>query len=133
MKIVLYLLSGVLTAPGAMLAYFFWTVIGASKQKGLAGLFFYALKHIYDTLVWGYWLVLPGFVIWLILAFLPKYRLIGASGMAIIAVISLIELFAAAGPPKSPDDLFIPVISLGGLSLNLWLIWSEATSILNHQ
>jgi hypothetical protein len=63
----------------------------------------------------------------LTLAFLPKYRLIGALGMAFVATASLIGVFVATGVPKALGELFIPALSLAGLLVNLWLIWAGAT------
>jgi hypothetical protein len=124
-KIVFYLLSGVLILPGVTLAYFYWTVIEASQKKGLWDLIIFLVKQAYHTLVWGWWMVVPGLLIWLSLAFFPKYRILGAGFMALVSAASIVEFFVATGLPRVADDLFIPAISLVGLSLSVWLIWSD--------
>lgn len=127
-KIILYLIAGILTAPGAALAYFVWTVDGATRQKNLFELLFFVFDRFIDTIAWSFWLLLPGVTIWLVFALVAKYRFVGASGMALIAVASLIVMFAVSGPPKASGDLFFPFLSLAGLLLNGWLVWTQVAA-----
>jgi len=128
MKILLYLLGGVLIAPGAALTYFIWSVTGAIHQKNLMELLLFVMVRLLDTLIWAMWILLPLVIVWLVLAFLPKYRLIGASAMAGIALVSIVEMCVVAGSFKDPNNLFIPGLSLSGLFLNGWIVWSDASS-----
>jgi hypothetical protein len=124
LKSILYLLSGVLILPGALLAYFFWTITGATKQKDLFAVIFFIFDHFIDLLMWALWFIIPALIIWLILAFIARFRIYGAGPMALLALVSLIAMFAAADPPKEAGELFIPVLSFAGLLINLWLVWN---------
>jgi hypothetical protein len=123
MKAIPYLLSGVLVAPGVLFAYFVWTMTQAIRQENFFKFLFYLLVQAVRMLEWGFGIVLLVVVAWIALAFVPKYRWLGALGMGVLAVVSLIEIFAATGPPKSLDDLSFPMLSVIGLALNAWLVW----------
>jgi hypothetical protein len=126
MKAISYLLSGLLITPGALLAYYVWTVSQAIRQGEQGGLFkvlLYLLIHAVRMLEWGIYLIAAALVIWITLAFVPKYRWVGAIGMAVIALVSLVEFFVATGAPKTANDLSLPILSVAGLALNLWLVW----------
>jgi len=120
-KILVYLASGIITLPGALLAYFVWTVKGMSDSKNIFDALFFLLVNAVRLLEWGILLILASLMIWLTLAFVPKYRFIGALGMSLVALATLTEFFIVWWPPRSPGDLFLPFISLTGLFLNLWL------------
>jgi hypothetical protein len=122
LKSILYLLGGVLTLPGALLACFIWSVSEAARQKGLFQLLFFVLKRTVDLMDWTLWIIIPSLLAWLILAFFVKFRVYGAAPMAMIALVSLIVMLAT-NPPKSAGDLFFPILSLAGLLINFWLIW----------
>ena len=123
MKAIPYLLGGALIAPGALLAYFIWSVNGAIRQQSLLKFIIYLCKQFLFTLEWAYWFIFPAILVWLALAFIAKYRWLGALGMSVVAIASLIEFFAIGGPPKSINELFFPVMSASGLALNIWLAW----------
>jgi hypothetical protein len=127
-KIVLYLFGGLLTAPGALLAFFFWNVGQAAQQKGLLQMLWFAFMRFLDLFEWLFAIVVPVLVIWLVLAFVPKYRIIGESGAALAAAASIFMMFAYGSPPRL-DQLFVPIISFVGLALNLWLIWWELAQL----
>ena len=122
-KAIFYLLGGAFILPGALLAYFLWTVTGATKQKNLFALIFFIFDHFVDLLKWAFWLIIPFLIIWLTLAFVAKFRICGAAPMAVLAFVSLIAMFAIGGPLKSAGELFIPFLSFAGFLINLWLVW----------
>lgn len=128
MRTILYFLAGLLTAPGALLAAFIWAVGGVARQKGWRGVFHFLWDNLVRLLDWGMWLILALLIAWLILAFVPKYRFIGALLMALVAVASLVEFFVTM---KSPEigDLFFPLLSVTGLFLNLWLAWDGIAAV----
>jgi hypothetical protein len=130
LKAITYLLSALLIAPGAVLAYGFWTLTEAIRQNDMFKMLIYLLARALEVLEWGGWFTVGGGIIWLTLAFLPKYRMIGALGIALLAMVSLVEFFVATGLPKAPGELFIPALSLAGLIVNLWLVWDSATYLL---
>jgi hypothetical protein len=132
LKIILYLVSGVLTAPGTLLAFFFWNVDSAARQKGLLQLLGFAFFRFLQLFDWLFVIILPVVILWLLLAFVPKYRVIGEGGMATIGAFSLILMFALGPHLEIPDDLFFPIISVAGFALNLWLIWMEVTPVTNR-
>jgi hypothetical protein len=127
MRIFLYFLGGAFALPGAALAFFIWSVSGAAQQKGLLALLYYLFIYCLRLLDWGIWIILAVALLWLALAFVPKYRIIGAVIMALVALTSLIEIFVMTGPPKF-DGLFFPALSLTSLFLNIWIIWDNVTS-----
>jgi len=88
-----------------------------------------ALLHLFfqavEMAVWAMYLLPVCFVLWTVLAFVPKYRIVGAVITSLVAVASLIEFFLVGGPIKL-DQLFIPALSVAGLFLSLWLTWNAA-------
>ena len=126
MKAIAYLLSGVLATPGVLLAYYFWTVKEAISQGNLPKLLFFLLVHWVRMLEWGIWLILALVLVWVTMAFLPRYRWIGAVGMGLLALASLVEIFAVTGPPRSLDDLSFPALSVLALAVNIWLVCDGA-------
>lgn len=126
MKIILYLFGGVLVAPGAVLAYGFWTLIEAIHQDDFFKMLFYLFTRALQILEWGGWLIPAGAIVWLVLAFWRMSRVVGAFGTALVAAVSLAELLVVTGPPKAPGELFIPALSLVGLLIELWLVWDGA-------
>jgi hypothetical protein len=127
MRIFLYLLGGAFALPGAALAFFIWSVSGAAQQKGLLALLYYLLIYCLRMLDWGVWVILAVALLWLALVFVPKYRIIGAVIMALVALASLIEMLVMTGPPKL-DGLFFPSLSLIALAINIWIAWDSVAS-----
>jgi hypothetical protein len=125
---VLYLLGGVLTAPCALLAYFIWSVNGAIKQGNLFKFLLFMLMRMGQTMEWAVWIVAPLLNGWLVLAFLTKFRWIGASGMALVGVVALVEVYVvmAVAPTKEAPDYSFPAITVVGLLINLWIVWDAA-------
>ncbi len=73
---------------------------------------------------WLMFVVAPALIVWLVLAFLAKYRRIGAGGMGLVAVVALIEFVVFYGPVRTISEgcLFsVPLIA--GLALNGWMVW----------
>ena len=128
MKTLLYFLSGPLVVPGALLAYFFWTVTDATRQKNIFACLLFLFERFLDTLVWTTWIVLPGLILWVTLGFFPKYRWVGSSGVVLLAAVSIFEMFAASSTRITLDTSFVPVMSFIGLAINLWLIWTVVAS-----
>jgi hypothetical protein len=126
MKSIPYLLSGVLIAPGVLLAYFLWTVTHAVRQETLWRALFYLLVQAVRMMEWGVWVIAAAVLLWLTLAFVPKYRWLGAIAMAVVAVVALVEMLTATGAPKSAEDLSVPLLSLTGFLINVWLVWDGA-------
>jgi hypothetical protein len=128
LKAITYLVGGFFIAPGAMLAYGFWTLTEAIRQDDVFKMLFFLLVRALQVLEWSGWFIVGGGIVWLVLAFLPKFRLVGAVSMAVMATASLVELFVVTGVPKEAGEFFIPALSLAGLLINLWLVWDSATS-----
>src|SRR5271170_472829 len=122
MTTLLYLFAGVITAPGALLAFYFWSVMGAARQQGWYELLRFLYHYFVRMMAWGLWLVVTVSIVWLAFAFMPKYRFVGASIMGVVALASLIEFFVVIGPSKL-GDFFFPIISFAGLSINIWIVW----------
>jgi hypothetical protein len=124
MTTLLYLLAGILTAPGALFAFYFWSVMGLARQQG----WYEALRFLYHYFVrmmdWGIWVFIVTVIVWIAFAFMPKYRFVGAAFMGLVAIASVIEYFIAMGFPKI-GDLFLPLLSVAGLFLNMWIIWNR--------
>lgn len=112
-----------LIAPGAVLAYGFWTLSEAIAQKNIFQFLWYLLVHLDALLRWGMWVIAALLVIWLGLAFLRDYRWLGALMMGLVALTSLVIFFWATGLPKQAGELFFPFLSLAGLAINAWLVW----------
>jgi len=121
---ILYLLSGVLIAPGAALAWFICSVDQAARTQNLIKLFFFVLIRIFQTLDWVMFIVVPGLIARLVLAFLEKYRWIGAGGMAVAAVATLVGFVATWGFANTATEggpfTFAVVL---GLAICVWIAW----------
>jgi hypothetical protein len=126
MKPFLYLFSGALIAPGILLALFLWLVTDAARQTNL----FKGIWHVFTNLLrmadWTIVFVIPLVIAWVALAFFPRYRIAGSSLTVVLALASIVEMLATAGPGKMWDGLWFPAMSLSGLMLAAWLIWSDA-------
>ena len=132
MKTILYLLSGVLVAPGVFLALFIWGVDkmiqeGVRRHNPVKALFHFLIR-ILQALDWAIWLVPFFLALWLALAFIPKYRFLGALMTVITAITSLIEIFVASSEPIRLDNIFFPALSMAGLLISLWLVWDTVGS-----
>jgi hypothetical protein len=123
MKAIPYLLSGVLIAPGVLLAYFIWTVKEAIRQASLFKFLVYLLVQAVQMMEWGIYVILAALALWITLAFIDKYRWLGALGMAVVAVLSLVVMLVTTSAPKSVGELWFPAMSAAGLAINVWLIW----------
>jgi hypothetical protein len=123
MKAIPYLLSGVLIAPGALLGYFIWTVKGSIEQGNIFKVIFFLFNQFILTIEWTMWFLLPAITAWLVLAFLEKYRWLGALGMGTVGILSLVEIFAGQAAPKSFNDISFPLVIVIGVAINIWLVW----------
>lgn len=121
---ILYLLSGVLIAPGAALAWFICSVHQAARTQNLIKLFFFVLVRMCQTLDWAMFIVAPALIVWLVLAFLEKYRWIGAGGMGLAAVATLVGFVATWGFANTATEggpfTFAVVLGLG---ICVWIAW----------
>jgi len=121
---ILYLLSGVLIAPGAALAYFICSVDQAARTQNLIKLFFFVLIRIFQTLDWVMFIVAPALIVWLVLAFMEKYRWIGAGGMGLAAVATLVGFVTTWGFVNTATEggpfTFAVVLGLG---ICVWIAW----------
>ena len=121
---ILYLLGGVLIAPGAALAWFICSVHSVASQQDLFKAVLTALIRMCQALDWLMFVVAPGLLVWLVLAFLAKYRWIGAGGMAVAAVATLVAFVVTWGFLKtSTDGGFLTVFAVVGLAINVWIVW----------
>jgi hypothetical protein len=121
---ILYLLSGVMIAPGAALAYFIRSVNAATRQGNLLKFVFFLLIRMYQTMDWVIFIVAPALVGWLVLAFVAKYRWVGASGMGLVAVATLAAFVATWGFVRTlTDGGFLTVFAVLGLGICLWITW----------
>lgn len=124
---ILYLLSGVLIAPGAALAYYICTIDAAIRQGNLIKLIFFVLIRMCQTMDWLMFIVAPALIAWLVLAFIAKYRWIGAGGMGLAAVATLVGLVATWGFANTATQggpfTFAVVVGLG---ICLWIAWEGA-------
>jgi hypothetical protein len=121
---ILYLLSGVMILPGAALAYFICTVHAAAQTQNLIKLVFFVLIRMCQTLDWLLFIVAPGLIAWLVLAFIAKYRWIGACEMALLAVATLAGFVATWGFTNTATEggPFTAAVVLG-LGICLWIAW----------
>jgi hypothetical protein len=121
---ILYLLSGVLIAPGAALAYFFCSVHEAARTQNLIKLIFFVLIRMCQTMDWLMFIVAPGLLVWLVLAFMAKYRWIGATEMALVAVATLAGFIYTAGVVRTVTEggpfAFAVVLGMG---ICVWIAW----------
>jgi hypothetical protein len=121
---ILYLLSGVLVAPGAALAYFICTVDAAAQKQNLIKLVFFVLIRMCQTLDWLMFIVAPALLVWLVLAFVAKYRWIGAGGMGLAALATLVGFVATWGFTGTVREggPFVAAVVLG-LGVCVWIAW----------
>ena len=121
---ILYLLSGVLIAPGAALAYFICSVHQAARTQNLIKLIFFVLVRMCQTMDWVMFIVAPGLLVWLVFAFVPKYRWIGATEMAVVAGATLAGFVATWGFTNTASEggpfAFAVVLGLG---ICVWIAW----------
>ena len=122
---ILYLLSGVFIAPGAALAYFICSVEQAARTQNLIKLFSFVLIRMCQTLDWVMFIVAPALIVWLVLAFMEKYRWIGAGGMGLTAVATLVGFVATSrGSVNTATEggpfTFAVVLGLG---ICVWIAW----------
>ncbi|HEX4139975.1 MAG TPA: hypothetical protein VHY09_06475 [Candidatus Methylacidiphilales bacterium] len=121
---ILYLLGGVMIAPGAALAWFVWSVGSVASQKDLIHALWTALIRMIQALDWALFVVAPMLLVWLVLAFVAKYRWIGAGGMALAAVATLVSFLASMGIVRMvTEGDFFTAIAVVGLALNVWIVW----------
>ena len=129
LKIVLYLFGGLLTAPGTLLAFFIWNVDQAARQKGLLEFLWFAFWRFLELFQWLFAIVIPVLILWLVLAFLPKYRVIGESGDG--SGWSRLDRYDD-GDRRAAEASSLrwefPCCRWRGVALNLWLIWQELLS-----
>ncbi len=121
---ILYLLSGVFIAPGAALAYYICTINAAIRQGNLVKLVIFLLVRMCQTLDWVVFIVAPALIAWLVLAFIAKYRWIGAGGMALAALATLVGMVATWGFTNTATEggPFTCAVVLG-LGICLWIAW----------
>ena len=121
---ILYLLSGVLIAPGAALAWFICSVHSVASQENLFKAVLTALIRMCQTMDWLLFVVAPALIAWLVLAFLERYRWIGAGGMGLAAVATLVGFVATWGFVNTATEggpfTFAVVL---GLAICVWIVW----------
>lgn len=121
---ILYLLGGVLIAPGAALAWFICSVHSVASQQDLFKAVLTALIRMCQALDWLMFVVAPGLLVWLVLAFVAKYRWIGAAEMAVVAVATLAGFIYSAGVLRTVTEggpfAFAVVLGLG---ICVWIAW----------
>jgi len=121
---ILYLLSGVLIAPGAALAWFICSVHSVASQENLFKAVLTALIRMCQTMDWLLFVVAPALIAWLVLAFLERYRWIGAGGMGLAAVATLVGFVATWGFVNTATEggpfTFAVVL---GLAICVWIAW----------
>jgi len=121
---ILYLLSGVLIAPGAALAWFICSVHSVASQENLFKAVLTALIRMCQTMDWLLFVVAPALIAWLVLAFLERYRWIGAGGMGLAAVATLVGFVATWGFVNTATEggpfTFAVVLGLG---ICVWIAW----------
>jgi hypothetical protein len=121
---ILYLMSGVLIAPGAALAWFICSVHSVARQENLFKAVLTLLIRMCQTLDWAMFIVAPGLLVWLVLAFVAQYRWIGAGGMGLVAVATLVAFVVTWGFAKTmTDGGFLTVFTVVGLAINVWIVW----------
>ena len=121
---ILYLLSGVLIAPGAALAWFICSVHSVASQENLFKAVLTALIRMCQTMDWLLFVVAPALIAWLVLAFLERYRWIGAGGMGLAAVATLVGFVTTWGFVNTATEggpfTFAVVL---GLAICVWIAW----------
>ena len=121
---ILYLLSGVMIAPGAALAWFICSVHSVASQQNLFKAVLTALIRMVQAMDWLMFVVAPGLLVWLVLAFVAKYRWIGAGGMGLAAGATLVAFLVTWGFAKTVMEggpfTFAVVIGLG---ICVWIAW----------
>ena len=134
MKPFLYLLSGVLVTPGLLLSLFIWlvstTVADGERYQNLFRTLYHLAIRLLKLMDWGIVLIPIFATLWLVLAFIPQYRVYGAACTALVAVASLVGMFAIGSGQLKTDALFFPALSFAGLLISLWLVWKGLAPVL---
>ena len=97
-----------------------------ASQQNLFKAVLTALIRMVQAMDWLMFVVAPGLLVWLVLAFVAKYRWIGAGGMGLVAVAVLVAFVATWGFLKTvTDGGFLTVFAFVGLAINAWIVWES--------